>query len=50
MDSHEDAKLNEFTKDEWWLVAQKAKPGITREEFDRQWDEAMAMKSKKQKH
>lgn len=33
------AALHEFDRDEWWDVMRRAKPGISREEFDLYWDE-----------
>lgn len=40
-------RLNEYTRDEWWDVCRQAKPDLTREEFDRLWDEFQAEKAKR---
>lgn len=31
--------LNELDKEEWWDVARRVRPDITREEYDRMWEE-----------
>lgn len=43
----EELKVSEMTKDEFFSVAKKLKPGITREEYDAMW--ASFMKHKKMK-
>lgn len=40
-------RLNEYTKAEWFDVARRLVPGITEEEFARQWDELMAAKAER---
>lgn len=35
---NEPNRLDEFTKEEWWDVAKKLKPGLTEEEYDDMWD------------
>jgi|GEM_PF-5648329 len=37
---------SEFTKAEWWLVAQSVRPDWTQEQFDAAWDEFVALKAK----
>ncbi len=37
--------LNEFDRDEWWDVARKLKPGLTREQYDKDWDDFQARKA-----
>jgi hypothetical protein len=32
-----DVRLNEMDDNEWWDVARKLNPNLTREEFDQQW-------------
>lgn len=34
-----EARLYEFDKEEWWDVARKVRPTLTREEYVRQWAE-----------
>ena len=31
-------RLDEYTKDEWFLVVRKLRPDITEEEFDAMWE------------
>lgn len=42
-----DAKLHEFDKEEWWDVARKVRPDLTREEYERQWAEFVAKKARR---
>lgn len=41
----EDTRLNEFDKEEWWDVCRRARPDITREQYDQMWNEFQAMKA-----
>lgn len=41
------ADLREYDKDEWWDVMRRAKPDITREEFDLYWDEFQSDKAER---
>lgn len=41
-------KLNEFDKNEWWDVCQRAAPHVTKEQFDQQWDEFCTKKRNKE--
>lgn len=34
-----DDRLLKFSKDEWWVVAKRVKPSLTREEFDKHWED-----------
>lgn len=38
-------RLNEYTKDEWLLVARQLVPGITQEEYDAMWDDFQKRKA-----
>lgn len=40
-------RLDEFTKLEWWDVARRIRPDMTAEEYDRIWDEFVALKARK---
>lgn len=48
MESHEDAKLNELSKEEMWDVARKLRPEMTREEFDESWERFVEFKRLKE--
>lgn len=45
MDSNDDAKLNEFDKNEWWDVCRVMNPVITREEYEVLWAGFVALKA-----
>lgn len=42
-------RLDQFCKVEWFDVARQLVPGITQEEFDRQWEELMAIKAERER-
>lgn len=46
----EEAKLNEFDKDEWWEVCQALRPDLTREEFEAMWVDFTAGKCRRTLH
>jgi hypothetical protein len=39
-----DVRLNELDADEWFDVARRFKPDMTREQFDKDWAEFQEMK------
>lgn len=43
----EEVRLNELTKDEFWDVARRLRPDLTREQFDADWEEFQAAKAKR---
>lgn len=42
-----EARLHEFDKEEWWDVARKVRPTLTRAEYERQWAEFVANKARR---
>lgn len=40
----ETSRLDEFDKVEWFDVAKKLKPGLTRSEYDQMWERFIEMK------
>jgi hypothetical protein len=40
-----DTALNLWTKQEWFEVMRRIKPGLTQAEYDQQWDEFQARKA-----
>jgi len=46
---HDDAKLHEFDKVEWFDVCKRMKPGLTWEEYEPIWDAFQADKEARQK-
>lgn len=42
--------LDEFTKEEWREVSRLARPDWTEEQFEKYWDEFVAMKARKGLH
>ena len=49
MKDDESVRLDCYDKEEWWDVARRVNPNITREEYDRQWDEFVQMKLERQR-
>lgn len=43
----DEVRLDEFDQDEWWDVCREVRPDITREEFDRMWEDFVAEKERK---
>lgn len=41
-------KASELTKDEFFSVALQFKPGLTREEYDKMWDDFLAHRKMKE--
>lgn len=41
----EHVRLNEFTKEEWYDVSRRCKPGLTWDEFETMWAEYWADQS-----
>jgi len=41
-------RLTTLDIDEWWSVARKLNPRLTREEFDRQWEEFQREKTRRE--
>lgn len=44
-----DTKLNELDKEEWWDVARRVRPDLTREEYEAMWDGYHAEKTERQR-
>jgi hypothetical protein len=41
-------RLDEYDKEEWWDVARRLNADITREEYEQQWAEFVALKKGKE--
>ena len=42
--------LNEYDKEEWWgIISTRIAPNLTREEFEVDWAENMALKAERQR-
>lgn len=44
-----DARLDELDKEEWWDVCRRMRPDMTREQYDADWKEFIAMKAEHQR-
>lgn len=44
---HEEARLDEFTKDEWLLVCRRLRPNLSETEYDKMWADFQEMKRRK---
>lgn len=42
-------RLDEFDKDEWFDVARRLKPGLSREDYEGMWEDFMAAKREHQR-
>lgn len=40
----DDSRLDELNREEWWEVAKRIDPNMTREQFDADWEEFCRMK------
>lgn len=38
-------RLDEYDKDEWFMVARSLKPALTWEEFEEMWDDCQKLKA-----
>ena len=39
--------LDDFDREEWWDVCRRVRPDLTRDEYDKMWEEFVAMKQRK---
>jgi len=48
MGDTDDTRLNEYDADEWFDLARSLNPNLTRDQFDKQWQEFVELKRMKQ--
>lgn len=41
----DDSRLDELNREEWWEVAKRIDPNMTREQFDADWEEFCRLKA-----
>jgi hypothetical protein len=44
------ARLDEFDKEEWWDVARRVRPDLTREEYEAMWTEFAELKRRRRQN
>lgn len=46
-DNEPTGRLDEFTKEEWFDVCKKVKPGLTQDQYDKMWDDFQTEKARR---
>lgn len=45
-----DARLDELDREEFWDIARRLNPDLSREQYDRDWEEFQALKVARKRH
>lgn len=49
MNGDEAVRLDCYDKEEWWDVCRRVRPDMTREQYDKDWDEFVKTKAERER-